>query len=184
MRLFLALELPPGLRAVVDEVRGGLTSRLSGWRWTRADAVHLTVRFLGETASETIARAVPLWREAAAAVPAFGIRLGGVGVFPGPRRPRVLWVGVVDEPDEGRLAALAEGVETACRAAGFLPDRRPFTPHLTLARAAEGAVAPGPDAVPEHAAARVEDLVLFRSDLLPRGAVHTPVERFPLAGER
>lgn len=183
MRTFLAVELPGEVRDALAAAQRRLEARIGGWRWTRAGGIHLTLRFLGEATPESLERARPLWRAAAAASSPLAIRVAGLGVFPAPRRARVLWAGVTEEPDGGHLAALARSLESACREAGFPPETRAFTPHLTLARAAgERAQAPGADDALDAGRADVREIVLFRSELLPKGAVHTPLDRFPLGG--
>jgi 2'-5' RNA ligase len=82
------------------------------------------------------------------------------------------------------LSLLAERVERAARAAGFDEERRPFRPHLTLARAARG----GSPTWSEDFEAAIEEtvevdrLVLFKSTLSPSGARYTALESFALEG--
>jgi 2'-5' RNA ligase len=82
---------------------------------------------------------------------------------------------------EAPLAALAAAVEAAAVRAGFPAEARAFRPHLTLGRVRDRAhpavAAAGPL---EPAPFRVAEVVLYRSELLPEGALHTPVERVPL----
>jgi 2'-5' RNA ligase len=109
----------------------------------------------------------------------FRLELGGVQVFP-PRRPRVIALEVVPE---AALAALAAAVERGVVAAGFAREERPFRAHLTLGRLRDRAL---PDvagvAPPPPAPFDVAEVVLFRSDLEPRGARYTPLERMALGG--
>ncbi|HEX6852550.1 MAG TPA: RNA 2',3'-cyclic phosphodiesterase [Candidatus Polarisedimenticolaceae bacterium] len=183
MRLFLALDLPHDVREAIGRARRELEPRLPGWRFTRAEGVHVTVRFLGEVEDARLAELGPRWERAAlAATGPISLEVAGLGCFPSPRRPRVLWVGVAEDPDRGRLRALAAAVEREARAAGFAPEERGFRPHATLARAA-GAGASGP---PERewffGRAWIESLTLFRSDLGPGGARYTALATFPLGG--
>ena len=182
MRRFLAVELPAPTR----EALAALSERwkgLGGWRWVRSEALHLTLRFLGEVAPALDLRARDVWRRAAGTVGPFRLRLSGVGSFPAGRRPRVLWVAAHDRGD--RLTAVAAALETAARELGFPPAERPFRPHVTVARAARGArpVAPDDDPwVPQSV--EVGEVVLFRSQLEASGARYTALERFPLGGGR
>ncbi len=101
-------------------------------RWVRLDGLHVTLRFLGPTVDplhETVGRAV---EEAGAAARPFAIRLSGGGAFPGPDRPRALWLGITDGATE--LAALAGSLNDALERLGWPRDERPFRPHLTVAR--------------------------------------------------
>ena len=183
MRLFLALDLPHDVRDAIGRARREMEPRLRGWRWTRAEGVHVTVRFLGEVESARLGELAPRWERAAlAARGPIPLRVRGLGVFPSPRRPRVLWVGAIEEPDQGRLRALADASEREARAAGFPPEERSFRPHATLARAAGGAVDLPEAGEREFGTAWIESLTLFRSDLAPGGPRYSALATFPLGG--
>jgi len=181
VRLFLAIDLPDSVRAALVDLQGSLRRSCPGWRWVRPEGIHLTLRFLGEVAPSDEARQRETWRRVVAGGARFRFDVGGLGVFPGGARPRVLWVGVEDLSSSGALAAIAAGLELAARDLGFGPEERPFRAHLTLARADRDGrpVAPSPAA----AVARdvpAEEVVLFRSELDPRGARYFRVAAFPL----
>jgi 2'-5' RNA ligase len=149
-------------------------------RWVQAETLHLTLRFLGETAPPILDR----MRDAAATIAArcrsFDLEVRGLGCFPEPRRPRIVWAGAQDE--SGSLLALAEALEALARRHGWAAERRPFSAHLTLGRVK--------DAVSEQGSRRLEALLersrtdsygivpvgeiqLVRSDLRPAGPVYT-----------
>jgi len=189
IRAFFALELGDGARrravALADAVRAAVGEE--DLRWVREESLHVTLRFLGQT---DVARLGDLVREVGAAtrgVERFALRLGAVGAFPSPRRPRVVAVGL--EP-VAPLAALAAALERGVVAAGLPADPRPFRPHLTLARVRRGRRPrlPEPeslDAVTASVTApgeawEVVETVLFRSDLTPGGARYSPLERIPI----
>jgi 2'-5' RNA ligase len=183
MRLFLALELPREIRARLAAAHALLCSTSPGWRWVAPDAIHLTLRFLGEV-DEARDRALrEAWRNAVGPFPAVRFRLEGIGAFPGPARPRVLWLGVHEEAPGETLQALAEALEAAARAGGFAAESRPFRPHLTLARARPESrpVVPSIPISIEGTAACGE-VTLFRSVLGPTGARYDSLEAFPLTG--
>jgi 2'-5' RNA ligase len=104
------------------------------------DGLHLTLRFLGPTLDERMPALVDAIQGAVAGVTPFRVRLAGGGAFPGPDRPRVLWLGVAEGVD--RLGDLARSLEDRLVSAGWLRDERPFRAHLTLARS--DGVAAGP----------------------------------------
>ena len=103
-----------------------------GLRWTAPDGVHLTLKFLGETSSRLLPAIERRLVESLAGQRRFPLELSGLGVFPGARSPRVIWVGLGGDLDA--LAAAQRQVEEAMSPLGFAPERRPFSPHLTLAR--------------------------------------------------
>ena len=182
MRLFLAIDLPDSLRRELGELQRRLRSQAPGWRWVRPEGIHLTVRFLGEVAPDLDARHREAWRRAADECAAVRFGVGGLGLFPPRGSPRVLWVGIEAlEPADG-LTRIGKAVEAAARAEGFTPERRPFRPHLTLARA-ERRARPRPPASDDTGLlgeVEARELVLFRSHLERGGARYTRLDAFPL----
>lgn len=178
MRLFLAIDLPDRIRQSVADICRGLP----GIRWLPPDQLHLTLRFIGE-ANETVNAAI---RRGLAAItcPPFSLSLQGVGCFPSPRRPRVLWVGLSGgEP----LMQLQREVETAVVTAGIPPEERPFSPHITLARLQdhrESDVAPflARNASFHSEPFTVDAFHLYSSILTAKGAIHRREASYILAG--
>lgn len=188
MRLFLALNLPPAERERIRRATAPLRAARLPVRWAETDALHLTLKFLGEVAD---ARASDV--QAAAALVAgefadFDYELRGLGGFPNLRLPRVVWVGVQAPP---ALPRLAVALDQALAGLGFPREERPFSAHLTLGRAERGAGA-GAGAFGELAAlaaqfdyaARIEaqSVDLMRSHLSPRGARYERIAAAPLGG--
>lgn len=185
LRAFVAVELPAellkSLAAVQTEMRrGGVRAR-----WTRPENLHLTLKFIGDLPADRVADVANALRSAAAGHPPFRLTAAGLGVFPGGRRPRVLWAGL-----SGALAAL-EGLQRELddrlAACGLEREARGFHGHLTLGRFGPGAPG-GADAevMSAHAAQRfgsfdVRELVLFQSDLMPGGPVYTALARARLS---
>lgn len=184
MRLFLAVDLPEVLRRDVAKAQGRLDSVVRGWRWVRPEGIHLTVRFLGEVSPEADAAMRERWRRTARRCAPVRLRVGGVGVFPSPRRPRVLWIGVDEIAPPAGFRDLAAAYERTAVDLGFSPERRGVHAHLTLARARPGGrpEAPEADAVGHLGEMRADEVVLFRSRLSPRGASYEKIDVFPLAG--
>jgi 2'-5' RNA ligase len=184
MRLFLAVHIPDSIREELRALQRELKSEWPGWRWVRPESIHLTLRFLGEVDADRDALAREAWSRAAARSQPFVIRLGGIGRFPRGGRARVLWIGIEEIGGSRRLEELAERVEAAARERGFDPEKRPFKPHLTLARAQRGA---GPAWQEDITVDRAEEfsvdrMVLFRSQLHPGGARYTALDHFMLKG--
>ena len=140
MRLFAALNLPPNVREAIWAAAAPLRELRLPVNWVRSDGLHLTLKFLGEVPAEqepelqaALAQAAGGEAGASRGIP---LVLGGFGVFPDQRRPRVVWVGVAPEPS---LELLQHRVEQAFAPLGFPTEGRPFRPHLTLGRAARDA---------------------------------------------
>jgi RNA 2',3'-cyclic 3'-phosphodiesterase len=135
MRLFIALPLPP-------EVTGWLWQfgqKLAGVvppeavRWVRPEGMHLTLSFLGD---EVTAVQLPLIIQAldqlATVTQPFSLHLDKLGCFPKPLAPRVIWAGLAG--DVVQLRQLKTGLDELLTPLGWPPERRSFSPHLTLGR--------------------------------------------------
>ncbi len=186
MRSFVAINLPAAERDRLQRAAGLLRTARLPVRWVQSDALHLTLKFLGEVPE---ARAGDIERaldRVAGAFAPFDLELRGVGGFPNLSNPRVVWVGVQAPPDLARLAADAED---AMAELGFPREGRPFTAHLTLGRAERDARASAFRDMVRMAAefdfvgqVRVESVDLMRSHLSPRGARYERLHAAPLTG--
>lgn len=176
LRAFVALEVDDAIRTRLAAAIESLRPVFPGLRWVSPAQVHLTLRFLGHAHPPALEALHGSLAEAAAACPPASLPVSGLGVFPAGARARVLWVGIgLSEA----IVDLQASCEAAASGAGFEPERRPFSPHLTLGRWREPARRPELPAL-DLGQARVERLVLFRSQMHPEGAVYTPLASFPL----
>jgi 2'-5' RNA ligase len=175
VRAFLAVPLSPDLQRQIARLQDRLAETLPGVRWVRPDTIHLTLKFFGDLPEESLDRIGEVVLSIGHLSVPFQARLAGVGAFPSPLRPRVIWLGVDGGPP---LAKLQDDLESALEKIGIPRDDRPFTPHLTLGRrrgptrAADRHLEPFKDATCGTLA--VDSLVLFESRLDPDGAVHLP----------
>jgi RNA 2',3'-cyclic 3'-phosphodiesterase len=178
IRAFVALPLPEALRAGVADTVRRLKESLPEVRYVHDEGAHVTLRFLGWTSAETLAAIEGPLRAAAAQCPPVEMAVRGLGLFPERGSPRVLWMGLVLP---AAVHALQARCEQAAVDAGLAPEPRPFHPHLTLGRWRDRARRPRlPDA--DLGSARVDRLVLYRSDSRSSGSVYTGLADFPLAG--
>ncbi len=201
IRAFLAIELPQDLRAALTAVQQDVKRRLERTvdrqvkiSWVRPASMHLTLKFLGDTPDESIERLRVAIEQVASAHRAIPIPLERLGVFPRPQQPRVLWAGPSESWEQGheaqRLAALHRAVEDCCQTAGFVPENRPLSPHLTLARIKEGERQVGQaltrSGVMDHPMTigmlPVEAIILMKSDLRPTGSVYTKLWEVRISG--
>lgn len=130
MRLFVALDFPDALRNNLRELIGRMNTKSTAARWVRPEAMHITLKFIGEMDSaklEALHAALATIRSPQPVE----MTLHGVGFFPNERQPRVLWCGVKASPN---LPKLAEQIERALAPLCFPAEAREFVPHLTLAR--------------------------------------------------
>lgn len=135
-RAFIALELSPEIKQVLADYVAPLRALDKGLSWTNAENVHLTLKFLGDVFESQIENVAAALRETCASFPPIGAEISDSGVFPNAHRPRVLWIGIKE--NSGKLAELAQRIESECRRLGFEQEARNFTPHLTIGRVKEG----------------------------------------------
>ena len=182
LRTFVAVALPTSAQVALRSVAAQVASHWPAGvgRWVRPESIHLTLRFLGDTDEALVPALGRGLNEVVAAAEPFAVSLGGVGCFPGPHRPRVIWVGLNDPA--GRLRSLQARVEAWARGAGWEAEERPFQPHLTLARLPEEAPPPSSEwRVPVPSGdVPIDALVLFASRLRPGGAQYHRLHTAPL----
>ena len=176
--MFVALDPPDSARTAIAAWRDELLARRSDVRAVAEGALHVTLVFLGwqdQADAEAIAAAA---FEAVSGMDAPVLTPVGVEAVP-PRRPRLFALDLLDE--EGRCAELQGAVSSALEGY-YEPEKRPFWPHITLARVKRGARAepPGELHPPGEPFAGAE-LVLYRSTLRPQGALYDPLARLDLA---
>jgi RNA 2',3'-cyclic 3'-phosphodiesterase len=131
MRIFLAINPPADVRRRVWEAIAPLRDLSPDVSWVPEIKIHLTLKFIGEMAEDRIASLSSAMTELARTHAAPVVHLATVGAFPNFRRPRVIWMGIEQEP---RLELLHHDVEIACDRLGHELEGRPYRPHLTLGR--------------------------------------------------
>lgn len=181
-RVFAAVELP-------DDVRERLRDHIARLReavpeaaasWTCVENIHLTLKFFGNV---DVGRIPAISKAASRAIKEFSpfqIEVGGTGVFPKASRAQVLWIGVNDP--SGKLSSLQRQLENEFAREGFEKEDRAYRPHLTIARLRkpEGARRLADTHLQmkfEPIAIEIKELVLFRSELSPKGSRYTALSR-------
>ena len=133
VRSFIAIPVPRSGIEVLERAVKRLDSEIGGQvRWVRPRGIHLTLKFMGDIPASTLERVLEALPQVTASFNFFEISMSGLGVFPNPRRPRVLWAGL--DGDLATLSALQIAVDQAVEKLGLPKDDRPFSPHLTLGR--------------------------------------------------
>ncbi|MCH7736571.1 MAG: RNA 2',3'-cyclic phosphodiesterase [Chloroflexi bacterium] len=190
VRSFIAIPVPSvGIEALAEVVKR-FDSEIGGYvRWVRPEGIHLTLKFMGDIPASTVNRVLAALPPVAAGFSPFEVSISGLGVFPNPRRPRVLWAGLDGELET--LSALQRAVDDAVSELGLPKEQRPFSPHLTLGRVRRdvpdgqlrkigqvmaAAVLP---AAPSWSADKVN---LMRTELGPAGSTHFLVGSAPIGG--
>ena len=194
MRIFIGIDLDPEVRARIARFLEGVQGFAPDARWVRPESLHITLKFIGEQTPERVEAITERLRRVESG--AFEIRCAGYGFFPTARAPRVFWIGIQAGP---QLAELAGTIDMAVAELGIPREDRPYSPHLTLARASgrsgspkrqQGDVPNQVFAVLEKRLAAMGELdfgtmaagefILYQSQLSPGGSKYTKLQRFAL----
>lgn len=176
-RIFIAADIPLNMR----EKMAALKRDIKGVRWYDANHIHLTMRFIGEVEDEVAGRVQQALYSIEA--PAIELVSDGIGLFFAKKRPRVIWVGL--QPAEP-LKELRSRIDEALQDIDLPEDKKAFKPHVTIGKCKKsvdkGSVLDLKDDYGDwkEAEGRLTSLTLFSSSLSPEGAIHTPLEHYPL----
>jgi RNA 2',3'-cyclic 3'-phosphodiesterase len=180
LRAFIAVELPLEIRQNVQQATSSLRRDIGSLiRWVALENMHLTLKFLGDIPSENVEVLTQLIHAQADSFNSFDIHLSGIGSFPNPRRPRVIYVGI---PAPAALEAFQRQMESAIHRLGYNPEERAFAPHLTIGRVRQHVSADDQQkirraleeaTIDSLGTARVNSVHLYKSDLKPNGPAYT-----------
>jgi 2'-5' RNA ligase len=165
------------LERLLDELRPA--ARVA---WSPPANLHITTKFIGEWPESRLTELISALEGVPPRVP-IPVAICRLGFFPNPRSPRVFWCGI----EAPGLDALAADTDRAASALGIEPEKRAFSPHLTLARIKEPVplqalrekIAGLPSL--DFGAFEVRSFFLYLSKLSPKGSVYTKLREFPLA---
>jgi 2'-5' RNA ligase len=196
MRIFIGIDLDVAVQARIERFLEGVQGFAPEARWVHAESLHITLKFIGEQAPDRVEVITERLRRIERS--ALTIRAAGYGFFPTAKAPRVFWVGIQAGP---QLTELADSVDMAVAEFGIPREDRPYSPHLTLARAGGRSGSPkwrkgdGSNttfaALEKRLAAMGEldfgtmtahEFILYQSQLSPVGSKYTKLQRFPLIG--
>lgn len=181
MRLFIGLDVPWQIRRNLELVLEHLKPKAE-IAWSPLGNLHVTTKFVGDWPDERVSEL----KAALSAVARPGelkIAIRGIGWFPNPHQPRVLYAGIQGPPE---FAALAAATESVCAELGIAAERRDFRPHLTLARVRvpkplfelKRAIAELPD--DRFGEFQSTEFHLYKSELRPSGSIYTKLASYTL----
>jgi len=184
IRCFVAVDLAADVVAAIETVVAPIRQVGGDVRWVAKENLHVTLKFLGQISEARVdAVRAALSRCAKLRAP-FEVTAMGLGAFPNQRRARVVWVGL-DGPE---LGALSCGVDEELAGEGFPREARATIPHITIGRVRSPRgwervlAAMRPYWENSFGKSRVDEIVLYRSDLRPEGPLYMALERLPLDG--
>ena len=189
IRSFLAFELPPEIRAVISHVSHEIKKSLLDLRCVKPENIHLTMVFMGNVHYEDLDQINKAVSSVCCRYGPFNISIKGAGVFGSRRSPRVLWVGL--DGDLERISYFRDALQKHLKPFGIKQEKRRFSPHLTIGRFRKG---DRPGAHLDTILSRyleldspvcsIGELIQFKSDLKPGGAVYTRLNAWPLSGKK
>lgn len=197
MRLFIALDIDDAIRGRIALFVEGVRKFAPDARWVKPESLHVTLKFIGEQPNDAVEKIKQAL--ASVATSSAEIQFRGYGFFPTPKSARVCWIGMEAGP---QLAALATLIDAKMASLGIPKEDRPFSPHLTLARAAGGSGSPhwrkgdGPNRAfqklqeklaplpaPEFGTMTPHEFFLYQSQLSSKGSKYTKLARFALRSQ-
>jgi len=194
MRLFIALDIDDSIRHRITRFVEGVRNFAPDGRWVKPESLHVTLKFVGEqpdTAVEKIKQEL-----ASISCASSEIHFRAFGFFPTPKSARVFWIGMETGPPIAQLAAV---IDDKMALVAIPKENRPFSPHLTLARAGGGSGSPrwrkgdGPNRTfqllqsklaalpaPDFGTMTPHEFFLYQSQISPKGSKYTKLAKFAL----
>ena len=187
VRCFVCVALGDEARRSLEVYVAGLRNHAPSIRWVSVAALHITLKFCGEIPVETVTKLSDKYADALQNVRPFRLSIEGLGCFPDLHRPTVLWIRIREGLEE--LVSLYDLVERASVSSGIPPERRSFSPHLTLARIKNPKdVTPAlHEMIREGATPRyfsgIGEAIFMKSRLTPGGPIYSPIRRYVFQNE-
>ena len=187
MRCFIAIDIDERLRAAIADLQRQLAEkakfRKNDVKWVAPEAMHLTLKFLGEVKDEQIVEVCNAVRDVAGSSKSFELDIESVGHFGG-KSARVLWVGTGRGSDN--LCRLQADIEQQLSAAGWPRETRDFSGHLTLCRVKNSKAGPKLAQMSEDykdlnlGTISADFVTVYQSQLRPTGPIYTVLGNYKL----
>jgi 2'-5' RNA ligase len=176
VRAFLAIPLPRELKSSIRDLQGSLRAKIPAVRWTSPENLHLTLHFFGDVTQETLEKIKVSVLSVKRCHRPLLVEVKGLGAFPNPRRPRIIWLGL--EPKDP-LRRLHKDYQNVLQRIGVTTEVQDYTPHLTIGRLRQQK----PDLTDLFKSVGhtligqlpIDKLVLFESRFFSGGTEHIPL---------
>lgn len=178
-RLFVAIPLPAKLKGQLGKWIDAKQQVWSFHKWVFEQDLHITLHFLGSTKKEQLNEITSAIQKLSREQMPFGLSLKGIGTFGQAEQPRILWAGIDGEID--KLQQLQKNITSVLSPIGFPAEKRPYRPHITLARKYKGGSFPTSIKNPWSEIDcewMVEQIVLYETKLGER-PMYYPLSVFP-----
>jgi len=187
MRVFIAIDIDEVIRKDLADLQSELQCKAAlkkgDVKWVEPENIHLTLKFLGEIKDDKVAEVCNIVKDVATRYKSFEVEVESVGAFGG-RSARVLWVGAGLRNEN--LLRLQTDLEQRLAAAGWPPEARQFSGHLTLCRVKRPAAGITLAQMVETyqdfklGTTLVDSLCVYQSQLTPKGPVYTVLGNYKL----
>lgn len=189
LRSFVSLAIDSPVRSRIGGCQAEIIKKMAETpyriSWVKPETMHLTLKFLGDIPASKVESILKALQKAAEGIESFSLKIEGLGVFPGLKNPRVIWIGISEGAEP--LQRLQARVEEELVRIDFPKEKKKFNAHLTLGRVRIPAEAHSLGALlasvasPVAGQSSVRDIRLMKSDLHPSGAIHTELGRILLS---
>ena len=184
-RVFVAIKISDKAKREVSSYIKTLEDGFKNLRvgWVKDEKLHLTLKFLGDIEDEKLLSLENAVRQVSQDISNFKLKISEIGVFPNPRKPRILWLGIEDAGNN--LSKAKKSLEEKCSKFGINKEKRNFKPHLTIARIRQSQKSK--KLVKTHLQNKFEpvefevsEIVIYESKLLPTGSVYSVLAEYKL----
>lgn len=188
IRAFVAVDPAPEVARKIGEFIRAMERETRGMRWVGSHGIHVTLRFLGALEEDTLDEVKKRLTQLGELGGPIELQAAGIGFFPKPERPRVVWIGLNGEVD--RLVMVQQKVTASIADLPLAKEEgHEFQPHLTVARIADTWHVRGLNRLTAAQATdfgrfSVAELHLYKSDLTPTGSTYTKLASFPLTAKK
>ena len=188
MRTFIAIDFSPEIIRKITEIINYFRSQTpdKAIKWVAPENLHLTVKFLGEVPDNKIEDIKEFIKKSLADKHTFQIEVKGLGMYPNATKPRVIWLGIKgSEP----IVEIYKILDSELQKANVQPDKRGFSPHLTIARIRRNTDSKvvqeigktlSKFKVDSLGSCIIDHIVLYKSVLTPKGPIYTSLLSTPL----
>lgn len=185
MRTFIAIKIVPEAQLLQSIADLKQDMKYEPIKWVDEQKLHLTLKFLGETSEAQVHQIKNILEQLATQYRPLSFLPSGMGFFKSRGMPKVLFV---DVKEDDSLKQLAAAIDILVSPLGFEREKRPFNPHLTLARikyiknkkAFYEAV--GEYQSMEFQPVTISEIIFFQSKLNPGGPVYHELAKFTMKG--
>ena len=182
IRVFIAVPVPEEIKNNIANSQEILKQKFDNdkIKWVKANLMHITIKFLGDIETAMIPDMKKMVQKSIADANSFKLSVKKIGVFPGIRKPRIIWAGI--EQDVGKLVDIHEKINENINVLGFKKESKGLTPHITLARVKHKPINSKilKQVIEESQRLflgefQVNNIILYKSELYPTGPLYTPL---------